>query len=170
VRTARKRCVSASILLSGGGLLTMMGRPRECMAVVAAVLLLNACSPYGLTGTLPEVDQGNSAKIVIIRPPQMKAGGTSYPIHIDGIKAYNINSGQHVSIPVTAGRRVLAVRCVGAIATNDEITTPMTLARDEVVYFKLDPTFWTCPDVTRILRDEAIEFMRETTDITGVSR
>jgi hypothetical protein len=47
---------------------------RRWPCVVAAVLLLNACSPYGVTGVLPEVDQGNSANIVIIRPPQMKAG------------------------------------------------------------------------------------------------
>jgi hypothetical protein len=96
----------------------------------------------------------------------------SYPVLIDGIKIYKIGSGQHVSIPVTAGRRIIAVRCLGAIVTKTktDVTMPITLVRDEAAYFKLEPSIWTCPDLTQIQSDEARGFMRDTRDITGVQR
>lgn len=141
--------------------------------MLTSVLLLGGCSTsYGLTGALPAVEEGNSAKVVVIRPAQRMAVSrvTSYPLLIDGIKVYNVRSGQFVSIPVTAGRRIIAVRCLGAIVTKTDVTMPITLARDEAVYFKLEPSIWTCPDVRQIQTDEAMGLMRDTTDITGVQR
>jgi hypothetical protein len=54
--------------------------------------------------------------------------------------------------------------------TKIDVTMPITLERDEAVYFKLEPSIWTCPDVTQIQTDEAMGLMRDTTDITGVQR
>ena len=141
--------------------------------MLTGALLLGGCSTsYGLTGALPAVEEGNSARVVVIRPAQRMAGSrvASYPLLIDGVKVYNVRSGQFVRIPVTAGRRIIAVRCLGAIVTKIDVTMPITLARDEVVYFKLEPSIWTCPDVTQIQTDEAIGLMRDMTDVTGVQR
>jgi hypothetical protein len=145
-------------------------RTRLDALVLAGALLLGGCSTYGITGALPAVEEGNSAKVVVIRPAQRMAVSVvgSYPVLIDGIKIYKIGSGQHVSIPVTAGRRIIAVRCLGAIVTKTDVTVPITLVRDEAVYFKLEPSNWTCPDVTQIQSDEAKDLMRDTTAITGV--
>lgn len=140
---------------------------------MAGALLLGGCSTsYGLTGALPTGEEGNSARVVVIRPAQRMAGSrvASYPLLIDGVKVYNVRSGEHVSIPLTAGRRLIAVRCLGVFVTKTEVTMPITLARDETVYFKLEPSIWTCPDVTQIQTDEAMGLMRDTTDITGVQR
>lgn len=141
--------------------------------MLAGALLLGGCSTsYGLTGALPAGEEGNSARVVVIRPAQRMAGSrvASYPLLIDGVKVYNVRSGEHVSIPLTAGRRLIAVRCLGVFVTKTEVTMPITLARDETVYFKLEPSIWTCPDVTQIQTDEAMGLMRDTTDITGVQR
>jgi hypothetical protein len=140
--------------------------------LVGALLLAGCATSYGLTGALPAVEEGNSARVVVIRPAQRMAGSrvASYPLLIDGVKVYTVRSGQFVSIPVTAGRRIIAVRCLGAIVTKTDVTMPITLARDEAVYFKLEPSIWTCPDVTQIQTDEAMGLMRNMTDITGVQR
>jgi hypothetical protein len=54
--------------------------------------------------------------------------------------------------------------------TKTDVTMPITLVRDEAAYFKLEPSIWTCPDLTQIQSDEARGFMRDTRDITGVQR
>jgi len=153
---------------------SLIYRPSRHALVLAGALLLGGCSTYGITGALPAVEEGNSAKVMVIRPAQRMAVSVvgSYPVLIDGIKIYKIGSGQHVSIPVTAGRRIIAVRCLGAIVTKakTDVTMPITLVRDEAVYFKLEPSIWTCPDLTQIQSDEAGGLMRDTRDITGVQR
>jgi hypothetical protein len=133
-------------------------------------LLLGGCMTSGLTGALPVVEEGNAAQIIVIRPSHMKAVGTAYPILIDGVKAYNLGSGEHVTIPVTAGRRILAIRCIAATTINDDLTRAVTLTRGEPLYFTLEPAVWTCPTLTPIPPAEATRLTQDTTDITGVQR
>ena len=73
------------------------------------ILTVEACSTHGPVGALPTIsDPRQAAEIIVIRDQRVLSAAGIITVGLDGVRVYGIDAGEHVILPVPAGKHVVA--------------------------------------------------------------
>jgi hypothetical protein len=133
-------------------------------AVVLGVflaLMLAGCA-HGLIGELPKVtDPANAAEITIVRPARFVGSGVMNTITLDGRHLYELASGEHVTILVPPGNRVVGVTWRDFYLNRKEQTVALRTEARKSYFLRLDRQ-GTGISLNRITAETAAELMMDT--------
>jgi hypothetical protein len=76
-------------------------------------LLLAACSPHGQIQTLV-VPRERAAQLTIIRTGPLQGSGNTWVIAVDGLDILGIRYGEHATVTIPSGDRIVTSDCVTA--------------------------------------------------------
>jgi hypothetical protein len=89
----------------------------SAIVVVIGFLFVAACSPRGHLRTLP-VPAERAAKLTVIRLSDIEGAGNTWVVSVDDQEVLGLRSGEHATVTVPAGDRIITSDCVRAYITR----------------------------------------------------
>lgn len=131
-------------------------RPCRAATTLSLALLVGSalagCAPFhGALRPLPDVPAGARAEVTVVRPASFVGAVLSYVVTVDGVEYFAMRSGDHATMPLPAGERIIAVKCNCGWSPTGMDAIRVTLEPGQHYYFSVSPS----------LRDVAIERLSE---------
>lgn len=84
------------------------------VAVLGCLCVFSGCASSGAIGTLPQIQDVNSAgDVFVIRESSIVGAAMSYVVTVDGNDIFEIGSGQYTKFKLNQGRYNIGVKCFG---------------------------------------------------------
>jgi hypothetical protein len=90
----------------------VVSRRWKGFVVLGGLVLVSGCSP-GPTGRVAAMSPAPAARLVAIRESSFTGTTDRYTITVDGADVLALRPGEHATIGIEAGPRVIGVRCLG---------------------------------------------------------
>lgn len=126
-------------------------------------LVLTSCA-HGRVGPLPTISNPKDAgSLVIIRPSRLLVAASAFKVTVDGAEVGAVGNGEHLTIPVPAGERI-----IGVVLTHQwfarEYIQALAVAPGATYHFLLKAGYGA-DTLKRITVETARKFMAETKPI-----
>ncbi len=112
------------------------------LLLLIALVLLAGCAPGYPIGPLPVVpDPGRAATVIFVRPSHFAGAGATITLTIDGVETYELGTGEHVAVPVSAGERIVGLKTWSPNILFSRIYPTQTIQAEpsRTYYFRVEP-------------------------------
>jgi T4 superinfection immunity protein len=136
-------------------------RARRSVLGIAAMILLTGCTTHGLIRPLA-VEPGASGSLTVIRTWNLVSVGMTYAVSVDHEEIFGIKVGEHATLAVPAGDRLVGVDCG---ATGEVKYARVKVQPGERYFAHVTP--FVCPPVE--ISEETARPLMERTEMLGLT-